>query len=403
MKRIEEIVQKEGIDCDFRKVNGYLFAYLEEEEKDLDLEAEAYRTLGIPGEIVKIDARISPYKALKVPDQANFNVQKYLKGLTDVLLKNRVRIFEKTRIVDVHKDDGPEALTAEGHKIRAKWIIIATHYPIHKGFNFYFLKMIPKFSYSVLTPPVNLEIEDANYISAGDAPSLALRFVLGEGGKMLNISGASHEAKVFVPYEKQLQILKNYGETHFGISEYPYEWCTQDYGCTDDVPLIGKADEGIFIMAAYNKWGMAASAAGALLIKDLVVNKYSKYAHLFRPERVKWNGKLLSYNLGMVATLLKTRNVPKRSVLKLEPGTGKVTRLGGKRIGIYKDEESRLHLVDATCPHLRCGLRFNPIEKTYDCKCHGSRFNYKGKLLDGPALRDLYRIEIEEVRKHLDK
>jgi Rieske Fe-S protein len=76
--------------------------------------------------------------------------------------------------------------------------------------------------------------------------------------------------------------------------------------------------------------------------------------------------------------------------------------LGSKRVGIYKDKDNRLYLVDVTCPHLRCGLRFNPLEKTYDCKCHGSRFDYTGKLLDGPALRDLYKIEIEDVKKYIN-
>ncbi|MFY9422346.1 MAG: FAD-dependent oxidoreductase [Bacilli bacterium] len=402
LKRIEEIVRNERIECDFRKVNSYLFAYREEEEGDVEAEARVYGEIGIPGEIVKIDARISPYKALKIHDQANFNVEKYLRGLTDILLKNGVKIHENTRIVDVYEQDGPEAIIADGHKIKAKRIIIATHYPIYKGFNFYFMKMVPKISYSVLTPPTNLEIEDANYISAGTDPALALRFVVGEGGKMLNISGASHEAKAFLSYNKQLDLLKDFGKKRFEIEKYSHAWCTQDYGCTDDLPLVGRVKEGIYIMAAYNKWGMAASVAGALLIRDLETEKYSKYAELLRPERVKLNAKIFTYNLGMVKTLLKTRRIPKRSILKLAPESGKVARLGSKRVGIYKDKDNRLYLVDVTCPHLRCGLRFNPLEKTYDCKCHGSRFDYTGKLLDGPALRDLYKIEIEDVKKYIN-
>lgn len=402
VKRIEEIVQKEKIDCDFQKVNGYLFAYKEDEEMKIEAEAKAYKEIGIPVEVVKIDARISPYKALKITDQANFNVEKYLKGITDILLANKVRIYENTRVIDVYEKETPEAITSERKKITAKRIIIASHYPIYKGFNFYFMKMIPKISYSILSNPTDLEIEDANYISAGSNPALALRFVKSPEGKLLNISGASHDAKKFVSYKEQIELLKNFGKARFGIEDYPYAWCTQDYGSTDYLPLIGKVTENIFIMASYDKWGMSTSVAGALLIKDLITAKDSKFARLFRPDRLKLNAKIFTYNLGMISTLLKTRNIPRRSILKMAPESGKVAKYGNKRVGIYKDKDSKLYLVDVTCPHMRCGLRFNPVEKTYDCKCHGSRFDYTGKLLDGPARRDLYKIEIEDVKNYLD-
>lgn len=402
LKRIEEIITKENIDCDFQIVNGYLFAYKEEEEKNVEAEAKAYQELGIPGEIVKIDARISPYKALKLANQANFNPQKYLKKITDILLANKVRIFEKTRIIDVYEKESPEAITSERKLIKARRIIIASHYPIYKGFNFYFMKMIPQISYSVLSGPTNVEIENANYINTISNPAIGLRFIKGDEGRMLNISGASHDAKTFVSYIKQVEFLKEFGKKNFGITDYPYVWCTQDYSTTDYVPIIGKVTKNIYMMASYNKWGMSTAIAGALLIKDLITLNYSKFGHLFRPDRLTLNKKIFTYNLGMVGTLLKTRNVPRRKIVKLAPETGKVTRIGTKRVGIYKDKNHKLYLVDVTCPHMRCGLRFNPIEKTYDCKCHGSRFDYTGKLLDGPARRDLYKIEIDEVKEYLN-
>lgn len=402
LKRIEEIITKENIACDFQIVNGYLFAYKEEEEKNVEAEARAYQELGIQGEIVKIDTRISPHKALKLANQANFNPEKYLKRITDILLAHKVRIFENTRIIDVYENETPEAITSERKLIKAKRIIIASHYPIYKGFNFYFMKMIPQISYSILSGPTDLEIENANYINTISNPALGLRFVKSDEGRLLNISGASHDAKTFISYIKQAEFLKEYGKKNFGISDYPYVWCTQDYTTTDYLPLIGRVTKNIYLMASYNKWGMSTAIGGALVIKDLITLNYSKFAHILRPERLKLNKKIFTYNLGMIGTLLKTRNIPRRKIIKLTPETGKVTKLGMKRVGIYKDKNHKLYLVDVTCPHMRCGLRYNPIEKTYDCKCHGSRFDYAGKLLDGPARRDLYKIEIEDVKSYLN-
>ena len=263
------------------------------------------------------------------------------------------------------------------------------------------MKMIPQISYSILSGPTDIEIEDANYINTISNPAIALRFIKGEEGRLLNISGASHDAKAFKPNLEQIELLKDYGRKNFGIKDFPYAWCTQDYSTTDYVPLIGRVSKTIHIMASYNKWGMTTSVAAALLIKDLMTTNFSEFAQFFRPERVKLTKKLFTYNLGMIKTLLKTRCVPRQSLLKLPPDSGKVVKVGNKRVGIYKDKENKLYLVDVTCPHMRCGLRFNQLEKTYDCNCHGSRFDYTGKLLDGPSRRDLYKIEIDGIKNHL--
>ncbi|MDD4000197.1 MAG: Rieske 2Fe-2S domain-containing protein, partial [Bacilli bacterium] len=135
--------------------------------------------------------------------------------------------------------------------------------------------------------------------------------------------------------------------------------------------------------------------------KDLMAKKSTDFEVLLRPKRLKFTKKLLTYNLGMVKTLLKTRAIPHAKTIILAKEEGRVLKIDNKRIGVYKDQDNKLHFVDATCPHLRCGLRFNLLEKTYDCNCHGSRFSYTGKLLDGPSLRDLDKIDISKVTNFL--
>ena len=402
IRKIEEIVKREKIECDFQIVKGYLFAVKEEEVTNIEKEYRAYKTLGIDGEMVNIDEKISPHKALRIRYQANFNIEKYLKALTDILLEKGVEIYENTRIIDVYQSGKAIALTNNEHKITANNIVIAAHYPIYKGFNFYFMKIIPKMSYSILSKPISLEIEDANYTNTISNPKIALRFIKTEEGNCLNISGATHDSKKFTPYLKQIEILKKFGKSHFSIENYPYEWCAQDYTSTDYFPLIGRVSSSIFIMAAYNKWGMSTAASAAIMLREMISGKTSPFEEIFRPEKVKFNKKLITYNLGMVSTLLKTRNVKRTNLLNLESGTGTVRKIGSKRVGIYKDHQSKLYIVDATCPHMRCGLRFNPLEKSYDCKCHGSRFDYQGRLFDGPARSDLKIIPLSEIKNYLE-
>ena len=146
--------------------------------------------------------------------------------------------------------------------------------------------------------------------------------------------------------------------------------------------------------------GMAA-AAGAMMIKNLIAKNDSVYAALFNPTRAAINCKFLGYNLKVVGTLLKTRRIPNRKVIKLKPDSAVILKKKGKRIGIYKDPEHKLYIVDITCPHMRCGLRFNNLAKTYDCKCHGSRFTYEENHRRAGA-KDLQRIPVTKLHEYLE-
>lgn len=400
LMRVEKIINTENIDCDFRKVAGYLFALNESEKANIEREISAYEKIKIKGQLTRIEA-IGPYYALKVGDQANFNISKYLKKITDVLLEKGVDIYEKTRIINIQGDAVKTATTADNFKIVAKKIIICSHYPIYKKFNFYFTKMIPKISYSVVAATASRPLPDGNYINT-ENPTIAMRYITYQDKELLNISGASHEANKFKQPLSEINYLKNFGKTRFGIEEYSWGWCAQDYATTDLLPLIGMIKEGIYVATSYNKWGIAAAVAGAVLIRDLIINNDSHYALTFNPTRPALSCKFLSYNLKTVKTLIKTRCVPSRKIIKLKPDSCRIFKNHGKRIGIYKDAENKLHIVDVTCPHMRCGLRFNNLAKTYDCKCHGSRFTYEGKLIDGPAVRDLEKIAISKLQEYLE-
>lgn len=401
IERIAEIVSSENIDCDFKVVNGYLFALTENERINIEKEAVAYEEIGVAYRLKPVNERLCPYDALEVKDQANFNITKYLREIVNILTARGVAIYENTRIIDVFGDAQTVAVTSGNKRILANKIIVCNHYPVYKKFNFFFTKMIPYYSYSVIAAEGDAGIEDANYINT-TSPTIALRYVTHEGKRKLNISGASHEAYQFKQPLSEINRLKKFGKDKFGFPDYQYGWFAQDYATTDLFPLIGKIKDNIYVATSFNKWGMAAAAAGAMMIKNLIAKNDSVYAALFNPTRAAINCKFLGYNLKVVGTLLKTRRIPNRKVIKLKPDSAVILKKKGKRIGIYKDPEHKLYIVDITCPHMRCGLRFNNLAKTYDCKCHGSRFTYEGKLIDGPALKDLQRIPVTKLHEYLE-
>ena len=392
INRIREVVEKEEIDCDFKTLNSYLFALDNTELQNLENEYIAYQKIGIDSKYVEIDHSISRYKALKVENQARFNVQMYLNKLSDILENRNVEIYENTKIVEVNNKKQPFAKADNNCTIIANKIIICSHYPFFKKFNFFFMKMIPQIAYAVMGKP-DKQIEDANYINTNSKNTIAFRYIKENEENKIIVSGGTHDSNKFKREFDQINQLTAFGKTHLGITNFDYTWSGQDYSSTDLIPYIGEVKRNIYIQAAFHEWGMAASASGAILIKDLIIRGSRKSNNLFNPKRVKPTRELICYNSKMVFTLIKTRIFPQCKTWKISPNTGKVVKYKGTPIGIYKDENSKLYLVKAICPHMRCGLRFNPVDKTYDCKCHGSRFKYNGKQIDGPSKYDLERID----------
>lgn len=402
LNRIEDIVKKENIDCDFKLVNSYLYALNESELKNIENEYIAYQKLGIEATEESIDPVISKYKALKIENQANFNVVKYLDQLSNILVDRGVDIYEETKIVEVNNKKKPYAKALDNFTIIANKIIVCSHYPFYKKFNFYFMKMIPQIAYAAIGK-ANKEIEDANYINTDSKNTIAIRYIKVDDDNKIMVSGATHDSNKFKNEFDQINQITAFGKNHLGIDSYEYTWSGQDYSSTDFMPYVGEVKKNIYVVAAFNEWGMAASSASAIVIRDLLVRGKSVYKKLLNPRRVKATKELILYNTKMLPTLIKTRIFPQCRTWKITPNTGKVVKYKGTPVGMYKDEDGKLYLVKAICPHMHCGLRFNPVDKTYDCKCHGSRFKYNGKQIDGPSKYDLETIDssfFEEAQIH---
>lgn len=379
LDRIKEIVTNEKINCDFEEVDGYLYSLYNEETK-IKQEYEAYQKLNIPGELTTIFDNI----ALKVEKQAIFHPLKYLEGILNKI-SDRVKIYENTKIIDI---DGNIATTEDDFTIHADKIIIATGYPLYPNYNLFFTKLIPSLSY-VVVGKNEKEIKKANYINSSD-PIVALRFY----DNLAIVSGYSHESKEMRQENEEFKKLTDVAKDKFAIKDFEFAWSTRDYDSVDLLPFVGKVRSNVYIATGFSGWGMTKSVASAILIKDLIVGNESKFTNLFNPLRNAMSRKFFKYNMGMLNTIIKSKQGFEQ-LDDLAKSEGKIIKFNNRRYGIFKDDSGNIIMVKATCTHLGCGLTFNKIDRTYDCPCHGSKFNYDGRVLSGPAKRDLKVIRIK--------
>lgn len=179
----------------------------------------------------------------------------------------------------------------------------------------------------------------------------------------------------------------------FPDAKTTYYWSANDCMTFDGVPLVGpycKGSQDIFIISGFNKWGMTNAMVGACLLRDIINNKKNKYQQLFSPFRKRPAGPFVNNALSTVKNLvIKPISPPTLTAQEMLPGSGDIVLVGGKKKAVYKDSEGELHICDALCKHLKCQLDFNPNTKTWDCPCHGSRFEIDGKLIVGPATENL--------------
>lgn len=389
-------IKEHNIDCDLDITDAVLYAKTEAEYYDLLKERRAYEALGIDhnwGE-----NQILPFKTyayLKVPGQASFNVVKYLDHILGRL--SDVKIYENTKVTEtVDNDQEVYAITTDNYKIEAKYIINASHYPFYKGFNFYFLKVYPTIAYvAVGKVPHEELVPNGLYINSQN-PIYSIRYAVRDNEKYLMLAGQSRDANQIDDFKKELSALKTFGKEELSIDEYIYEWYNQDYDSTDMIPIIGRVKSShSYIATAFKKWGMTTSVLASIMIRDLITKKVNKYEKLFNPNRSFLTFKTIKYNLKMGKTFFKTKLLKAIIDNNVKKGEGSIVKIINRKYGVYIDQDGKTYVVKPICPHMKCTLLFNNVSKTYDCPCHGSRFRYDGKCLDGPAPRDLELLDID--------
>lgn len=372
----ERIVKKEKIDCSFKRMPSYL--YTSADERALSREYEAVKRLGISAKFFS-DSPL-PFeikKSLCFEKQAQFNPLKFASGVA-----KQLKIYEHTKIVSAEKG----VISANGKTVRAKHIVVATHYPFINVPGFYFLRLHQARSYAVAFENCS---EIGGMFYGIDDGALSFR----EYGNMIIAGGGAHITGESSGNEFS-DIARKVKAVWHDASETA-KWSAQDCMPPDSVPYIGrysKSAENYYVATGFQKWGMTNSMVAAEIISDMICGKENENSEIFSPQRSlsAASGELCRHAIRSVNGLaVKKLKIPAKSSSQLRSGEGDIVRHNGRTVAAYRDENGKLHISNPNCSHLGCRLSFNSEMKSWDCPCHGSRFDVDGNLIDNPAMKNL--------------
>jgi glycine/D-amino acid oxidase-like deaminating enzyme/nitrite reductase/ring-hydroxylating ferredoxin subunit len=398
---IEETMRRENIECDFKRVHGYLFLHPTDNPKNLQKEFEACLRSGLDVAMDVVRFRNSTADAIRFNNQGQFHVMKYLKGLCEAIIKQGGKIFNHTHAKEIGKDG---ILSAEGHRINARSVVVATNTPVNNKYVMH-LRQFPYRTYVVglKVPkgkiPTALWWDTGNYSVNSDIPPY--HYVrtqpLDENNDLLLVGGEDHPTGLTEPENKpeewRYTLLEQWAREHFdALGEKIYQWSGQCLEPTDSLAYIGHNptdEKNIYIVTGDSGNGITHGTIAGILISDLIVGRENPLTEIYSPSRIKvlktGNVWLKEFIGGMFEYLKHKPHVTESDPRGIEPNEARIIEHESKKVGCYRDGRGDLHFVDVACTHMGCTVKWNNDEKSWDCPCHGSRFTYEGRLLNGPA------------------
>jgi glycine/D-amino acid oxidase-like deaminating enzyme/nitrite reductase/ring-hydroxylating ferredoxin subunit len=395
---IKENIRTHRIDCDYETKTGYLYAENEDQAKQLDDIYNGAVKVGIPVNYTeKVPTSIAYQKALQFDNQAQFHPLKYLKGLQKAYVDAGGIILEYTKIEQIKSDSGIHVAESVNTNIRAKNIIYATHMP--PNINVFNFSCAPYRSY-VLAVKLKSDTYPDALIYDMQEPYHYFRSHTIDGQQLLIAGGNDHKTG-HEDAEKAFDDLEKYIRKHYNVSSVKYKWSSQYYIPADGLPYVGQvpfAADGIFCATGFNGNGMMLGSVSAKILSDLIIGLENPFADLFDSTRIKPIDSFAEFvkenadvAYHFIADRIKIKDTD--SIKRLKPGTGKVVELDGQKIAAYRDEKGNIHALNPVCTHAGCVVGWNSAEKSWDCPCHGARYDIEGKVLTGPATRNLPTIK----------
>ncbi|AHG00460.1 FAD-dependent oxidoreductase [Halostagnicola larsenii XH-48] len=411
---VEDRIDGLEIDCGFERRPSYLYG---DEPDAIEREADAAAMAGLEATEVR---SVPPFErasaALRFDDQAWFHPRRYLLALAEEIHESDVEsthddgddadesagsngetgVYERTRVTGVEPGSPCRLRTERGATVTAGRVVLATGYPILDRAG-YFTRMHPKRSY-VLGLRIRGEPPAAMYYRPGEPYRSVRTHHDREGdGPLVLVGGENHKTGQGGSTADRYRRLERWARERFAVESIDYRWSTQDYVTADRVPFVGRAGvaaENVFVATGFRGWGMTNGVAAGRLLAKLVDSERPPEADLFDPLRFTPKpsaADAITENADAASQFatdwLRTLFGP--SLESIARGEGRVVRDGPKPTAIARDADGDLHAVSAVCPHTYCVVDWNDAECSWDCPCHGSRFDPDGTLLEGPATDDL--------------
>jgi glycine/D-amino acid oxidase-like deaminating enzyme/nitrite reductase/ring-hydroxylating ferredoxin subunit len=403
--RIEAIVGHERIDCDFSRLDGFLFLAPGDTPETLDRELEAAHRAGLQDVAGRERAPFPTFDSgpcLRFPAQGQFHPRKYLAGLVRCIEAGGGMLFA------AHADDieggTPAVVKAGAHLVTADAVVVATNTPVNDRLAIH-TKQAPYMTYVIAAPVPCGSIPRILAWDTGD-PYHYVRIQPGGERDMLIVGGEDHKSGQAADAEERHARLEAWARERFPMAgELQHRWGGQVMETIDYLAFIGRNpmdQRNVYVATGDSGMGLTHGTIAGMLLGDLVQGYENPWAGLYDPSRkpLRAARDFASENANVARQYAdwvtggevdSAADVPRRS--------GALVRRGLKKIAVYRDEAGQVHERSATCPHLGCIVHWNGAEQTWDCPCHGSRFDCLGKVINGPANRDLSRVEGDERQR----
>jgi glycine/D-amino acid oxidase-like deaminating enzyme/nitrite reductase/ring-hydroxylating ferredoxin subunit len=394
LEQILRLADELGIACDLERAAAYVYGRSGAQLARLEQEAEAAQRLGLPARFTReCPLPFAVAGAVRFDDQAQFNPCKYLLGLAAAVQSGGGAVFEGSRVQAIEHGE-PCRVRAEQGVVTARDVIDATHMPLVSEGKF-FAKAYP-YTHAMVAARIDPARAPAGMFISADQPTRSVRAARwGEQTWLVAVGGAFKPGQPDVERRNFDELVRDL-RGDFGVGEVAYAWTNEDFESMDGMPFVGRATSSsahLYVATGFNAWGITNGTAAGMILADLIAGRANPWAAVFDATRIKpvaGAGSFITENLGVGAQLVggyvKGRE---RSLEALQRGEAAVLKLDGKRTAAFRDEQGRVHAVSAVCTHLGCVLGWNPVDRTWDCPCHGSRFAPDGSVLHGPATKAL--------------
>lgn len=395
---VERLLHENALEAGYQRTPAYYYATDDKQLEHLQKERRALEQMG--AEVQDADDSVLPFAVkdiFKLGDQAVINAAMFVRKLAEVFVRKGGKIYEQTPALDFHRHDDFVDVETELYNIRARDVVQATHTPLQihpiqlelRNFNSY-----------VLAGPARIAVQEGLFYDFSQ-PYNYIRHYRENGQPMYIVGGFDTKTGTRKNELENLENLLQYASDSWGVEHAEYSWSSMFFAPSDGLPFIGKdplqAHE--YMASGFSGDGLTYGVVSAIVNSSLITTHNHPWKELFSPAR---------FNLISTKDLLK-KGVETLKFLVLERfqmdgnemdevrvGDGKIVAVDNHKLGVAVDENQEVHMVNPICSHMRCVVHWNNVSKTWDCGCHGSRFNIHGEVVSGPATRGLQKIEVEQ-------
>ena len=393
---LERRVDETGISCGFIRCPHYLYPTGSKPAEQIGEEHRTLTEAGIPASLTdEVPLPFSAGTALRIENQAQFHPLLFVQGLAEYSRSDGCMIFENSKVIEI--DDANGTVVTTSGRVRAGAIFVATHTP--KGFDPVQAELGPYREYGIAAP-LDGQLPPGIFWSVEET-SVSLRSCEMNDKKYLMVIGEKHKTGQHREDVDYFGKVEQFAQSHFRVPPMEYRWSAQNYRPADLLPFIGRSALGNrYIATGFGTNGLLYGPLAAAIVTDLILGRKNPLIDLFKPTRftpVKSAKDFLSENLNVAKQYARDflTHGDLKQMKDIAPDEGALVDVDGT-VAVYRDGEGDFTLLSPLCTHLGCKVHWNSMEKSWDCPCHGSRFNCGGEVLEGPAVAPLQLFNIVE-------